>query len=512
MSTLKAIAERFVGTLRLSRKGEPTATRLTSANRLYLPDRLDGLIQELAELPDPDTVLEKLGRSRADLRAMEGDDEISQCIETRRDALIATPWHLEPGDGEITDWVWRQLERNIEPLLSTAWSAVPYGYSIARAVYEEPEPGSPSGAYIGGLAGVEQLEFELFSVWSDNQWYRRLTVDSTPELLAAWETEYLYFPTVRRGSKRNPYGEALLSRSYWPWFFRHNGWRFWMQALERFGTPLLLGRTHGDTGEMARALAQAVQDAVIAVGINDDVQAISSANIGDAFDKAEIRMVQRIQKLFLGQTLTSGVDGGGSYAAAKVHNSVREDKRNADIRLVVPTVQRVINALTALRFGPEAEAPVFVMEDNTGLQKDRAERDGILVNAGALELTEDYFLRVYDFEKGDFKIPEGGASVPMSRAHGGHGLLLSAQPQRFTQDQESVEELIGAALAEAQSPIPAKALRSAILAAESPEDLYERLARLYTSEDAAAFQELMGRALFAADVLGYETAQNRVGV
>ena len=38
----------------------------------------------------------------------------------------------------------------------------------------------------------------------------------------------------------------------------------------------------------------------------------------------------------------------------------------------------------------------------------------------------------------------------------------------------------------------------------------ERLAKLYGGEDAAAFQDLMGRALFAADVLGFVNAGDRV--
>ena len=92
------------------------------------------------------------------------------------------------------------------------------------------------------------------------------------------------------------------------------------------------------------------------------------------------------------------------------------------------------------------------------------------------------------------------------------GAAIAAKAQRFTPDQELVESLVAAALAQAASPIPAAAVRSAILAAEGPDDLAARLAELYAGQDAAAFQELLERSLFAADVLGYATAQKRVGV
>ena len=89
-------------------------------------------------------------------------------------------------------------------------------------------------------------------------------------------------------------------------------------------------------------------------------------------------------------------------------------------------------------------------------------------------------------------------------------MLAKPKPQRFTQDQEAVETLIDAALAQAASPIPAAKIRAAILAATDPEDLMERLAKLYGGEDAVAFQDLMAKSLFAADVLGFVNAGDRV--
>jgi len=47
---------------------------------------------------------------------------------------------------------------------------------------------------------------------------------------------------------------------------------------------------------------------------------------------------------------------------------------------------------------------------------------------------------------------------------------------------------------------------------DSPEDLAARLADLYQGQDATAFRELMETSLFAADVLGYATADQRIGV
>lgn len=53
---------------------------------------------------------------------------------------------------------------------------------------------------------------------------------------------------------------------------------------------------------------------------------MASANAGQAFSVFQSAQDKRIQKVVLGQTLTTDVDGKGSYAAAKVHDSVRADR------------------------------------------------------------------------------------------------------------------------------------------------------------------------------------------
>ena len=44
--------------------------------------------------------------------------------------------------------------------------------------------------------------------------------------------------------RNNPRGKALMSRVYWLWYFKTNGWRFWAKYLERFGSPLLVGKSN----------------------------------------------------------------------------------------------------------------------------------------------------------------------------------------------------------------------------------------------------------------------------
>lgn len=486
------------------------------AATLYQPVAVEQIISLLARLPDPDLVLAAQNLGRHELRKLEADDDISAALETRREAVLATPWRLEPYEGEPAEWLWAELAPHVEVLLRGAWSAVPYGLSVIEVVYRKPVPGSPRI----GLAQVQEKPLEWFAPHRDGS-LLFTPPDGSPATLV--ETEYKFLLTRRNPTYRNPYGEALLSRLYWPWFFRHNGWRFWMQFLERFADPLLLGKVpvagidHDADQQRLNDWVTSLQslgfESVIAAPLVDnqgDVSAVTQGAAGE-FEKVEAAILARIQRLILGQTLTSQVGDSGSYAAAQVHNLVREDKRRADLRLVTNTVQRLVNALWTLNGLPDVP-PTFVLQDDTGLESARAERDAKLVQAGVLKLTDQYLLDRYDYEEGDFTLGTGAPALPVATLTARAPVPLAANGQRFTPDQQLVEDLTDATLAKAASPIAAAALRRVISQAEDADDLAARLADLYTGTDATAFQGLLERALFTADVLGYVTAEKRVGV
>ena len=518
---------------------------------LYSDQATDNILTALTQVQDPDYVLKAVGLQRKDLKRMESDDEVMSALETRRDALAATPWRLEPGTGRIASFVWEELEKHMEQIISGSFEALPYGYSVMEGVYYKDN----------GKVRLDRIQAKPME-WFSPQRDGTLRYYDPAGISGAYGAEgeqvdnlFKFFVTRHRPTYRQPYGEALLSRLYWPWFFRYNGWRFWLQFVERFGNPMIMG-TVQKPADFVKALTSMGIDSAIAVGKDETVKAESPAGPsgGETFERLEAALCRRVQKTILGQTLTTDTSssrGGGSYAAAKVHDLVRMDKRNADIRMITPTVQMIIDALVKLNFGVGAKAPKFVMEDGQGLEPERATRDATLVNAGILKFTEDYILRVYDLEPEDFTIPEipqpladangvdpkTGEAVdpdsdpnaspeekdrkkdemkkdenadPEKAAGAGRPLQFAAGSRpRFTSVQMEVERLADDALAAAGQPIDPEAIRSAIFAATDPQDLEERLAILFAEVDPAEFRTIVERAMFAADVLGYVHAAER---
>jgi phage gp29-like protein len=215
------------------------------------------------------------------------------------------------------------------------------------------------------------------------------------------DTKYKFILTLNNPSFENPYGEALLSRAYWAWYFRFNGWNFFAKFLERAGIPLLVGKST-DTQRMGAALSRAHANSVIAVDRDDSVDLLSNggANQGNAFDVFEAAVVRRIEKLILGQTLTSGTDGGsGNRALGDVHNDVRGDKKFADIEREKVGIQTLVKALCELNEYPILSVAYSGAVD---LDADRAARDAILTEKLGVEFSDTYISSKYSLESDDF--------------------------------------------------------------------------------------------------------------
>jgi phage gp29-like protein len=229
------------------------------------------------------------------------------------------------------------------------------------------------------------------------------------------------------------------------------------------------------------------------------------------FERFENVLCRSIQKLILGQTLTSDASSGGSFAAAKVHNDIREDKRRADTRLVAASVQQLVNTLAELNGWA---APKFIMADDAGLEMKRAERDVLLVNGGVLSLSETYLLDRYDYRQGDFTIPTNSVLPTPTQGPQDTSMSFFALDKppivngsiAFTQDQQVIEDLADAVLNALNSPIDPALIATAIRAAKNPQDLEDRLAAVLTSADISSFSSTLEKALFAADIMGYAHA------
>lgn len=475
-----------------------------SASYLTSSISIERALSRFGWLGDPDDLLAKLGIDRTKLRALEHDDEITAALDTRRDAATITPWRFEHPQARARKFFTDAITPHMPAIMAASWQAVPYGYSVFELVYAEPDnPINPTPGKIG-IADVLECPMEWFRVVPGGELLWR------DQNLAADPRKF--FAAVRQPTLRKPMGDSILAKLYWPWYFRTHGWKFWAKFLEQAAVPLLIGKTMGDKEGLLNVLRGVTQGPAIAINDTDVVDALDlPGNSGNKFNEFELACVRRIQRLILGQTLTSGTDGGsGNRALGEVHNEVRMDKRRADVMLIISTVQRVANTLAALN---GMEPPQFIMEDGSGLEMERAQRDKLLTDAGMLKFTPEYLREKYGLEESDFTIPaeptpEQPTANAADMAAQVHTFADGSKPARprFTAGQQAIEDEIDRTLNTLTSPLESKAIKSAIRMATSPEDLMERLGVAMSDADDATFRTVLERAMFAADLTGYGQA------
>ena len=135
----------------------------------------------------------------------------------------------------------------------------------------------------------------------------------------------------------NPYGRGVAQRCFWPIVFKRAGMEFWLNFMERFGTPWVLGSIdgQGDVSAFADDLKKLVQDAVIAVSGNRKVEILESASQrgnNEGFKVLCDFMDSQQSKAILGHTLSTDSGEKSSYAATKGALTVRGDIQNGTLR------------------------------------------------------------------------------------------------------------------------------------------------------------------------------------
>lgn len=483
---------------------------------LYNEVAVNELVELMVKVPDIDEVLKQAGVPRQRLNVLMYDDEIAQAVETRLDALLGLSLHLEPTESEQTAFVEEQLKRNLNNIISGAFQARLFGYSVMEVVYKRTEDNKI------GIDFVGEKPLHWFAPKPDGRLFYFKNGYTTMEGEEV-DQKFKFIMTRNKATYANPYGEALLSRLYWPWFFRQNGWKFWGKFLERFGAPLLVGKST-DPQAMVRALLMAHSQAVMGVDREDSVEAIgpSGGNNGAAFDQFETAVIRRIQKVVLGQTLTSGTDGGsGNRALGQVHNNVRSDKLDSDIKLVLPAIQKTVDALVALNNFQPIEAQYST---ETSLEEGRAARDKDLYAVG-VRFKDTYFQDNYDLTTEDFEMSSGDpvdppalpadvvppaekkpAKVKASKDGEIFELTFKKEPQVFTKDQQMVEDIGDEAIAKAGLPLDLEKIKAAVFAATDPDDLQERLMVLFAGDNSVSeeqFSTAVEEALRQVQILGY---------
>ena len=465
---------------------------------------VEKLAFSMGRAADIDEVLRKAGVSRQRLSVLLADDEISQAMETRLDSVINAPWRLKEDHGEQTEFLKQQIANWHNEIISGAWEACPFGYSVMEANYQIIEDGKYT------LNAIQVKPLEWFEPKNNGELiYREPQANAEINVFSKWPLKF--FLTRRKPSYKQPYGDPLLSKLYWLWFFRTNSTKFWVKFLERFGSPLLVGKVGGnnrkqdDIDAMTSALLNAHSQSVISIGSEDDVNTVGTNFSGagsSAFEAFDTVLTRRIQKVVLGQTLTSGTDGTGSRALGEVHENVRMDKRNSDLRMITPTFQDIVDAICFLN---GFEKHTIILGGEQDLNVKVVERDLKLKDLG-VEFTDQYVMETYGIKPEHFKMRSEQTSLNTQfSAIPKRAFSFKAQANKLSAEQQEVEELTDGQVD--LQLLTNEQIKQLAAESDGPEGLVFNLMQLIPTASESQFKANLDQALYAADILGYATAQ-----
>ena len=486
----------------MAKKSKKSENAKPESGGLYLHEAELALINYLTKMPDGDEVLRKAGITRHRLKVMMYDDEIYQCVEKRQDKIESAPWRLEPADSTTAQILNDHLREWWSEIVIGAQNARWFGYSVLEAVYNQNAL-HINGDIITPFIGLQWIGEKPMQWYEPKNDGRLILLQNHSKSRRDEECDqhFKHFLTRCKPTYENPYGEALLSRLYWVWFFKNNGFKMWAKFVEQFGMPMLVGKSAvGKNDDMRDALLRAHASRVLAVSATDTVEVTaagsSSGNASGTYDTFDKNLERRIQKVILGGTLTSGTDGSGSRALGDVHMEVQNSKYKADIRMIMPTIQAILNALCDLNGWQRHR---IIIGEEKSLEEPKADRDVKLKNAGA-NLTPQYFQREYGLQDGDIaEVQQLPANTQFS-ALPKRAFSFKADMQGLDANQQEVDEKIS----EIDKKLFSESeLMKVVEASSDVNDLQTKLYGLMSGESVEKFTETMARALYLFDVIGY---------
>lgn len=466
-------------------------------------------------LPDPDRVLEKLGISADDaFKDLMQDDQLTTVMGTRVAAIKGMNWDLNIQEG-TTDNILKanqdmlhKLNRNhqgqgISRLMDDILQANPWGMSVQEVIWK-----------ITGeswdVSEVKGRPFRYFTFNDENE-LRFLSKEHPTEGEEVPDYKLLLSRHwITSNSYDNPYGDKLLSKSYWPIILKRQSTQFWQVFLEKFGMPWVIAKVPTSYDEtkksrVATSLANMVQDGVLVITNDGSVDIQDPAgrqSSSDTYLNCLAYMDKALAKIWLGQTLTTDVGTVGSYAASQTHQGVKDERRNQDKSMIEGAIQTLCDWYTLLNFGENAIAPQFKLTEPLGVNKELADRDKTLSESG-VKFTKVYYQRNYGLEEDEFEIKEEQQTEPVNNSR--PGITLEQFAKSAFSDQAAIDKMLDTLPPEElqkQAQGLLKPIIKLVQDAKDYDEILDELLTTYPDMNSSAAENMLTRAYFVSEMIG----------
>ena len=445
-------------------------------------------------LPNPDPVLKKMGKDISAYREILSDSHVGGCVRRRKAAIKGLEWRITPTGNEKIDEILTALfdRLPVSQIINQILDATLFGYQALEVMWENQNGLLLPVAVVGKPQEwfVFDEENRLMLRTKDNR-----NGDLVPEkkfLLATQQADYM-----------NPYGRADLAMCFWAATFKKGGFKFWLEFMEKYGSPWLVGKhprqaqSH-EVDDLLDSMEEMLGTAVAAIPDDSSIDMLESASksgSSQVFDDFLRYCKSEIAIALLGQNQTTEAEANRASATAGLE--VTLDIRDDDASLVESVFNQLLAWICELNFSVET-LPTFDLYEQESIDKLQAERDGLLVGLG-VQFTEQYLMRTYGFEEGDIVVATPEKSAVKNTAD-----FAEAIPK-------SIVETIGEQLEVEGEPFVEEWLQTIqdkLSQAESLEDFRNQLDSLIPELSFAEYGKVMAWASTTAHFAGRQSVED----
>lgn len=450
-------------------------------------------------LPNPDPVLKKMGKDISAYREILSDSHVGGCVRRRKAAIKGLEWRITPTGNEKTDEILTALFDRLpmSHIISQILDATLFGYQALEVMWE-----SENGLLLPTAIVGKPQEWFVFD--EENQLMLRTKDNRNGDLVP----EKKFLLATQQADFLNPYGRADLAMCFWAATFKKGGFKFWLEFMEKYGSPWLVGKhprqaqIH-EIDELLDSMEKMLGTAVAAIPEDSSIDLKESASKGassQVFDDFLRYCKSEIAIALLGQNQTTEAEANRASATAGLE--VTRDIRNDDASLVEGVFNQLLAWICELNFSVDT-VPTFELFEQESIDKLQAERDKLLTEMG-VGFTEQYIHRAYGFEEGDIVMQEISPNPSLQKKGTDKVDFAELIPKSVIETIGEQLEVEGEAVVETWL----HDIRDRLGQAESLEDFRNQLDSLIPELSYAEYGELLAWGSTAAQFAGRQSVED----
>lgn len=456
-------------------------------------------------LPNPDTVLQKAGKTVKDYRDLLTDSQVGGAVFSRKSRTTRLKWWLNTDTASGEGVAELQAELDLLPmrdLVEQFLDAFFYGIQPGEVIWTQRD----------ALIGIDAVKTKPVEWFDYNKAMQLRFKDASGASKAVPDRKFL---VAKHGATaENPYGFPIASRCFWPVSFKRGDVEFWATFTEKYGDPMTIIDEPDFKGtpeeiekkrdDFAKLVYDMVQDAVIITGKGQraDVKQSGGTASVEIYERFAGYMDDQISKGVLSHT--GAIDStagrlGGEDAAENVLDALAE----ADKSMIEATFQQLVNWWYQFNF-PTATAPRFELYREADINKATAERDAVLAEKIGVKFSPAYIMRTYSLRAGDFTISAptpAGNPAPSPAPTGSPAFAESDTPP----DQRAIDQLADSLTPDqlqTQMEMMLKPVYALVSGAATYSEVLGSLASTFPKMNSADLQAVLTRCIFIAEATG----------